>query len=68
MNIRFSLIPGSLSARAYMKRIFMGPLKPLPNQVYAGMAPYEPPTSIPKEKSTMDFKIIYLSAMKREND
>ncbi|MCX5829768.1 MAG: class I SAM-dependent methyltransferase [Deltaproteobacteria bacterium] len=66
--VRFSLIPGSLSARAYMKRIFMGPLKPLPNQVFEGMVPYEPPTSIPLEKSTTDFKIIYLSAVKRKND
>lgn len=64
----FGLIPGSLSARAYMKRIFVGPLKPLPTQVFEGMAPYEPPTSIPLEKSSMDFKIIYLSAVKRKND
>lgn len=59
---RFHLIPGSLSARAYLKRIFLGPLQPLPKQIHQGMAPYEPPIKIPSDKSTGDYKIIYAVA------
>jgi len=30
--IKFNLIPGNLKARAYLKRIFMGKLSPLPRR------------------------------------
>lgn len=63
----FNLIPNSLSARAYMKRIFMGPLKPIPEQVTDGMAPYEPPVPISLSMPTSEFKIIYALAKKGEH-
>lgn len=56
---RFHLIPGSLAARAYLKRIFIGPLQPLPERIHANMVPYAPSISIPGEQSTSDYKIIY---------
>ena len=64
MAVKFNLIPGSLKARAYLKRIFMGKLIPLPAEVYEGMAPYESPVSIPVDKINKDFKIIYAVASK----
>ena len=49
----------SLKARAYLKRIFMGRLVPLPPEITEGMAPYEPPVEIPVDKPNKDFKILY---------
>lgn len=63
--VRFDLIPGSLKARAYLKRIFMGKLIPLPEEVYEDMAPYTEPTPIASDLPTKDFKIIYAVAKKR---
>ena len=57
--VKFSLIPGSLKTRAYLKRVFMGRLIPLPIVVTEGMADYEPPIEIPADKVTRDFKILY---------
>lgn len=62
--VKFNLIPGSLKARAYLKRVFMGRLVPLPNEVYEDMAPYEPPVPISIDKVNKDFKIIYAVARK----
>jgi ubiquinone/menaquinone biosynthesis C-methylase UbiE len=63
----FNLIPNSLTARAYMKRIFMGPLKPIPPQVTDCMAPYEPPVPISFSAPTSEFKIVYALAIKGEH-
>jgi hypothetical protein len=57
--VKFNLIPGSLKSRAYLKRIFLGKLVPLPHEVTEGMAQYEPPVEIPVDKINRDFKIIY---------
>lgn len=62
---RFNLIPGSLAARAYLKRIFIGPLHPLPPQIKEGMCEYIPPVKIASDKQTVDYKIIYAVAKKR---
>lgn len=62
--VKFDLIPGSLRARAYLKRIFMGKLFPLPEEVSEDMAPYEEPVPIPSESINKDFKIIYALARK----
>jgi ubiquinone/menaquinone biosynthesis C-methylase UbiE len=65
--VYFKLIPNSLKARAYMKRIFMGPLKPIPLQVKDSMAPYEPPVPMSLSTPTSELKIIYALAMKGEH-
>jgi len=61
---KFNLIPGSLAARAYLKRIFIGPLQPLPQQIQEGMCEYEPPVKIAEDRPTADYKIIYAAARK----
>jgi SAM-dependent methyltransferase len=57
--LKLRLIPGSLKARAYLKRIFMGRLIPLPNEITEGMATYKPPLEIPTDKKNEGFKILY---------
>ncbi len=57
--VDFNLIPGSLKARAYLKRVFMGKLVPLSAEVYEDMTPYEPPVPISVDKVSKEFKIIY---------
>jgi len=59
LAVKFHLIPGSLEARAYLKRIFMGKLVPLPSEITEDMIDYEPPIEIPIDKVTKDFKILY---------
>lgn len=60
--VNFNLIPGSLKARVYLKRIFMGKLKPLPEEVYENMSSYEPPIEITENTANKSFKIIYAVA------
>ncbi|MFH2011542.1 MAG: class I SAM-dependent methyltransferase [Pseudomonadota bacterium] len=62
--VKFHLIPESLAARAYLKRIFMGRLQPLPKRISDGMAPYEKPLPILIDKLNINYKIIYAVAVK----
>jgi len=62
--VKFNLIPGSLKGRAYLKRIFMGKLVPLPHEVTEGMSQYEAPIEISVDKVNKDFKILYAVAKK----
>lgn len=62
MAVNFNLIPGSLKARTYLKRIFMGKLMPLPEEIYEGMATYEEPVPIAADSLNKEFKIIYAVA------
>jgi hypothetical protein len=62
--VKFNLIPGSLKARAYFKRIFIGKLIYLPPEITEGMADYEPPVEIPNDKVNREFKILYAVAKK----
>ncbi len=62
--VRLNLIPGSLRARAYLKRIFIGRLKPLPVEVFDDMAQYAPPSRIRFASTDREYKIIYAVARK----
>ena len=62
---KFDLIPGSLKARAFLKRIFIGKLSPLPDILSDGMVPYREPAEILSDRICADFKIIYALAHKR---
>jgi ubiquinone/menaquinone biosynthesis C-methylase UbiE len=62
--VKFHLIPSSLKARAYLKRIFMGKLIPLPNEIKEEMTNYTEPVLIPVDKPNREFKIIYAVAKK----
>ncbi|MFH1878743.1 MAG: class I SAM-dependent methyltransferase, partial [Candidatus Omnitrophota bacterium] len=63
--VKFNLIPGSLKARAYLKRMFMGKLMPLPTEVYEEMAFYAEPVEIVRDKVCRDYKIIYAAGTKK---
>jgi len=60
--LKLNLIPGDLGARAYLKRIFIGKLYPLPEGVKDGMASYEEPIEISNDMKNGEFKIIYAVA------
>jgi len=62
--VSLDLIPGTLAARAYLKRVFLGPLKPLPDKIYENMAPYAPPVPIPHDQPNRNYKILYAVARK----
>lgn len=62
--LKFKLIPGSLKTRAYLKRIFIGRLIPLPQEITEGMAEYEPPVEIPIDRVVKEYKILYAIAKK----
>lgn len=53
------LIPGSLKARAYLKRVFVGSLEPLPTEVRDGMVEYASPEPIDDNSSSNEYKILY---------
>jgi SAM-dependent methyltransferase len=57
--VKFKIIPGSLKARAYLKRIFVGRLVLLPPEITEGMTDYEPPIEIPPDRECKEFKILY---------
>ena len=60
--VRLNLIPGSLKARAYLKRIFHGPLHPLPAQVRDAMGAYTAPAEIASDVQETRYKILYAVA------
>lgn len=62
--LKFNLIPGSLKARAILKRIFMGELQPLPEKIEEGMTGYEEPVEIDPGRENREYKIIYAVARK----
>jgi len=62
--VSFDLIPGSLKARAYLKRLFFGPLIAIPERLRTGMADYAPPIPIDGGSATASFKILYAVAEK----
>ena len=64
MASKLNLIPGSLRARELLKRVFIGELSPMPNEVYEDMAIYHEPKPIIKGYLCKDFKIIYAVARK----
>lgn len=64
---KLDLIPGSLKAREFLKRIFIGKLTPIPDEVSEGMAEYVEPVEIKSDEPTEQYKIIYAVATKERN-
>lgn len=60
--VRFHLIPGSLAARAYLKRVFIGRLSPLPDVVSDDMAVYHAPERIAEGAHASRYTILYAVA------
>ncbi len=62
--VNLNLMPGSLKARAHLKRLFMGRLTALPHEVFDNMAEYAVPEPISHKTPNADFKILYAVAGK----
>ncbi|MCE5310601.1 MAG: class I SAM-dependent methyltransferase [Acidobacteriales bacterium] len=60
--VHLHLMPDTLAARAWLKRIIYGRLTPMPTTVTEGMALYVSPTPITCDEVLPDFKILYLVA------
>lgn len=65
--VKLNLIPGSLSARAWLKRIFLGPLKPLPADLstvdYSGA--WVPPVPLDTDVGPCrEFTVVYATGRK----
>jgi len=65
LAVSMHLIPGSLAARAYLKRLFIGPLQPLPTSLEDVKTQYLPPQRIAEDSPNKNFKIIYAVAAAR---
>lgn len=61
---KMNLIPGSLEAREFLKRMFVGHLEPIPTKITDGMANYPEPGPVEDGFSTEEFKIVYAVARK----
>ncbi|OGQ09760.1 MAG: hypothetical protein A2026_17415 [Deltaproteobacteria bacterium RBG_19FT_COMBO_46_12] len=59
-----ALFVGSAKLKAYLKRIFMGRLVPLPSDITEGIADYDPPIEIPSDRECKGFKILYAMGKK----
>ncbi len=62
--VRFNLIPGSLAARAYLKRVFIGRTSPLPLVVDDAIAAAPPPMRITNDDEASRYTILYAVATK----
>lgn len=63
--VRLRIMPGKLSYRAILKRIFIGRLYPIPEKLIEGMFEYEQPKRLIKVNNIREWKIIYFVARKR---
>lgn len=64
LAVQLDMIPRSLEGRAPLKRLFLGPLRPVPAELSDGMAPYDQPVPIaPADHSR--FTILYVAARTR---
>lgn len=64
MASRLHIIPGNLKSREILKRIFIGKLSPIPDQIFEGMAEYDEPIKIRGNAVNRKYKIIYAVAVK----
>lgn len=60
--VRLHLIPKTMKGKEKLKRLFLGRLKPLPDEICEGMASYVPPISIPHNIPNNEYKVIYAVA------
>jgi len=62
--LKLDLIPGSLNLRAYLKRIFIGKVFPLPKSITENMTDYSPPIELDARKKNTTYKILYIVSEK----
>ena len=59
LAVSANLIPGSLAARNRLKRLFFGPLTPIPAVIPEDLAPYAPPVLLEPNSLAEQWKILY---------
>jgi ubiquinone/menaquinone biosynthesis C-methylase UbiE len=59
--VRLRLIPRTMRSKALLKRVFLGPLLPVPPELTAGLAPVDEPVAAPITESSR-FRTIYAMA------
>ena len=64
LAVKLGLIPDTLKGRETLKRIFQGPLTPLPAELRDGMAPYHPPDPISHDVPVTNYKVVFLLAIR----
>jgi len=57
--VALHLIPKTMKAKEFLKRIFMGKLSPIPREIEDGIAKYDEPKLIPHNTEDKEFKILY---------
>ena len=62
LAVRLHLIPGSMKGKELLKRLFLGPLFPVPAEVHEGLAPYCPPLPLSGDASAPGFKVLFAVA------
>ncbi|HHL40753.1 MAG TPA: class I SAM-dependent methyltransferase [Deltaproteobacteria bacterium] len=62
--VALNLIPRTLKGREVLKRLVFGRLEPMPAVIHDGMAPYEPPVSIPADRPCGAYKVFFVVARK----
>jgi len=60
--VRLHLIPSSMKGKELLKRLFLGPLFPVPAEVHEGLAPYCPPLPLSADASAPGFKVLFAVA------
>lgn len=63
--VRFHLMPKTMRGKELLKKMFLGRLYPVPQEVKEGMAEYAAPVPIPRDAPDISHKVIFAIAHKR---
>jgi len=60
--VALHLIPKTMKGKAWLKRLFLGPLRPVPTEVHEGMAAYSEPVPIASCQACSGYKVLFAVA------
>ncbi len=60
--VALGIIPKTMKGKAVLKRVFLGPLNPVPAEITGGMAPYWAPVPVSATESCATYKVIFAVA------
>jgi ubiquinone/menaquinone biosynthesis C-methylase UbiE len=60
--VRFNLMPKTMAAKKFLKRLVFGRLVPMPAEITADTATYSAPVRLSPDQPDRGFKVIYLAA------
>lgn len=63
--VKYHLIPKTMKGKELLKRLFFGKLRPIPSELYDGLAAYYPPASIPFSIPVHNYKVIFAVGKKQ---